>query len=475
MRIKPWGIGLFIVLGVTFFTAVLFMIGNRQEAFGRHLELYTEFSNLSGLATGAKVRVSGFDAGELKKIQIPGSPSAKFRLKLQIEKKLGAMVRDDSVVSIETDGVVGDKFVSIKKGSERSAEAKDGSTLPSKEPLDLGALMEKGSALLNDFHDTVTDVRGRADLALDSITKTVNHTDGLIVEARPDINRLLNNGNEIAGRVNTLVSGLNEGKGAAGLLLRDDATKQQFQSTLNHVQAASTSLDQASARVNETVADFQSRQLVANAQVTLDNIQSLSRQLNVTITSALAQDNMGQDGATNLRQTLSNMNRSTTNLAEDTEALKHEFFFRGFFKKRGFYNLDEVTPAEYLKACERQKDIGKREWLAAANLVSTDSAGLEQLSAAGRLQIDTEVSPIVESLPGYVIIVEGYSKYGSPDEQFVTSRRRADLVRRYLAVHFHLRHSDLGIVPLLSKPPEGSGRESWDGAAIMLLKVAAKK
>jgi phospholipid/cholesterol/gamma-HCH transport system substrate-binding protein len=184
---------------------------------------------------------------------------------------------------------------------------------------------------------------------------------------------------------------------------------------------------------------------------------------------------MGQDGATNLRQTLSNINRSTTNLAEDTEALKHEFFFRGFFKKRGFYNLDEVTPAEYLRACERQKDIGKRSWLEAANLVVTDGAGVEQLSAAGRLQIDSEVSPIVESLPGYVIIVEGYSKYGSPDEQFVTSRRRADLVRRYLAVHFHLRHSDLGIVPLLGKPPQGSGRDSWDGAAIMLLKVNAKK
>jgi len=54
MRIKPWGIGLFIFLGVAFFTAVLFMIGNRQEAFGRHLELYTEFSNLSGLATALK-------------------------------------------------------------------------------------------------------------------------------------------------------------------------------------------------------------------------------------------------------------------------------------------------------------------------------------------------------------------------------------------------------------------------------------
>jgi hypothetical protein len=49
------------------------------------------------------------------------------------------------------------------------------------------------------------------------------------------------------------------------------------------------------------------------------------------------------------------------------------------------------------------------------------------------------------------------------------------LVRRYLAVHFHLRHSDLGIVPLLSTPPQWSGEESWDGAAIMLLKANVKK
>jgi phospholipid/cholesterol/gamma-HCH transport system substrate-binding protein len=49
----------------------------------------------------------------------------------------------------------------------------------------------------------------------------------------------------------------------------------------------------------------------------------------------MAQDNIGQDGATNLRETLSNLNRSTTNLAEDTEALKHNFFFRGFFKRPG--------------------------------------------------------------------------------------------------------------------------------------------
>src|ERR1035438_2023201 len=99
MRIKPWGIGLFLVIGFGLFTAILFVIGNRHEAFSRHMEIYSEFSNLSGVANGAKVRVSGLDAGEVKQIEIPESPSAKFRLRLQVQTKLRGMIRKDSVVS----------------------------------------------------------------------------------------------------------------------------------------------------------------------------------------------------------------------------------------------------------------------------------------------------------------------------------------------------------------------------------------
>ena len=139
----------------------------------------------------------------------------------------------------------------------------------------------------------------------------------------------------------------------------------------------------------------------------------------------------------------------------------------------GFYNLDDVTPAEYLKASAHRKDKGNREWLQAASLVVTGSDGREQLSEEGRQQIDAGVSPFVESLPGDVIIVEGYSTSGPPDRQFVVSRRRADLVRLYLEAHFKIRHSDIGIVPLL-KPPPDAGRASWNGAAIMLFQADPK-
>ena len=96
---------------------------------------------------------------------------------------------------------------------------------------------------------------------------------------------------------------------------------------------------------------MQSRDLTSRAQAILENVQAMSEQLNQAITDALGPDNMGEDGAGNIRETLSNLNRGTANLAEDTEALKHVFFFRGFFKKRGFYDLEQSSPTDYLKAC----------------------------------------------------------------------------------------------------------------------------
>ena len=52
----------------------MFLIGDRHQLFARHAEHYTEFTNLSGLTTGAKVRVSGLDAGEVLTIDVPDSP-----------------------------------------------------------------------------------------------------------------------------------------------------------------------------------------------------------------------------------------------------------------------------------------------------------------------------------------------------------------------------------------------------------------
>ena len=475
MRIHRWAIGLFLTSGIGLFTAILFLIGNRHDVFGKHVEFYAEFSDIGGLPRGAQVRVSGIEAGEVKGIQIPSSPASKFRLKLQVRADARGMVRTDSLVSIRTEGIVGDEYVFIRKGTGTAGEAPDGATLPSKEPFDIGAALEKGSALLDkssalldNVHSSVTDLHGRLDVALESVTKTVNHVDGLVTVVQPDIRKLASNASQITDTINDIVSDLNAGKGPAGLLLRDETTRKMLQATLSNAQQATLNLSDASERADQVLADVQSRDLASKAQSILENVQAMSEQLNQTVKSALAPDNMGDDGATNIRETLSNLNRGTASLAEDTEALKHEFFFRGFFKKRGFYDLEQLSSADYLKACQRQNACGSRTWLDAANLFATGSNGAVLLDEAGRHAIDSAVAPVVDSLLGHLVIAEGYSGTGTPDQQFVTSRRRADLVREYLEAHFHLVHSEVGIVPLRDKTPHCAGRNTWNGVAIVL-------
>lgn len=475
MPIRSWAVGLFVVIGLSLFTVILFFVGDRQKAFKKHILLQTRFINISGLIPGAKVRVSGMDAGKIKEIAIPKTASGKFTLSLEVDENLRGMVHTDSVVSIETEGVVGDKFVLIKRGTDRAQLAQAGALLPSKEPFDLSAVMDRASGLLNDIHATVGDVRGRANTALDAITKTVNHADGVITDVRPPMQKILRDGGRISGNIDNLVADLNAGKGPAGLLLRDEATKQQVQATLANVNQTARSASEASAHANQLINDFQSRALAEKTQTTLDNIQAISLQLNTTIKDALAQDSMGEDGAANLRQTLSNLNRSTANLADDTEALKRNFFFRGFFKKRGFYSLDQITTEEYKSALTHNKGAGQRLWLQAATLFAANADGKEELSTNGRQSIDTEVSPVLSKIAGHVIVIEGYAANGNPSEQFTAARRRADQVRRYLEIHYHLQHSNLGIVCLGDRPPDGAGRTNWDGAAIMLLEEKSKR
>jgi len=44
-------------------------------------------------------------------------------------------------------------------------------------------------------------------------------------------------------------------------------------------------------------------------------------------------------------------------MAEDTEALKHNFFFKGFFNRRGYYSLASLSPQEY-----RQSKVLRECW-----------------------------------------------------------------------------------------------------------------
>src|SRR6266705_1824968 len=129
MGSKKLLVGVFLIGGLALFAIGLFLIGNRKQAFSKHFEIYTEFANVSQLQSGATVRVSGMDAGEVVDMQVPARPTARFRLKLKLDAKLHPIVRQDSIASIQTEGLVGNKYLDITKGSDRAPECSGGCTI----------------------------------------------------------------------------------------------------------------------------------------------------------------------------------------------------------------------------------------------------------------------------------------------------------------------------------------------------------
>jgi phospholipid/cholesterol/gamma-HCH transport system substrate-binding protein len=264
-------------------------------------------------------------------------------------------------------------------------------------------------------------------------------------------------------------------------LLEDPATSAQVKQAVANSQLATANLNRASVQVNDLLTDFRSRNLGQKTEETLDNAKNASQQINQstqqinqTLTGAFGEDQFGENAALNLRQTLSNVNQATGNLADDTEALKHEFFFRGFFKKRGYESLSNLPIVEYRDDKVLTRSGRSREWLTGASTFVTNSDGLETLSADGREQIDQLVGKL-PNVYGSALIVEGYSDSDIASQQLIRSRQRAILVRQYLQIHFHLQSKDVGIVALSNTPPASAGKATWDGICLVALSPKNEK
>jgi len=443
-------VGVFIVSGLLLFTVGIFLIGDRHEAFSRHEELNIDMAGVNGLSPGTKLRVEGFDAGQVESIRLPDHPSGKFRLKLEIAYKLHSLIREDSVATVETDGLVGDKYLLIRNGSDNSPEAKNGATIPSKEPIELSAVIAKVSGVVDQANMTISDVRVRLDGMLDDFKTTVGNTNGLITEARST-------------------------KGTLGTLLNDPSTAAHLKQVATNADEASVNLEKASEQARQLVSDFQLRDLPAKVDDSVTNVRHASEQIdqasqkvNSTLTEALAPDRSGANAAVNVRETLSNVNLATANLADDTEALKHEFFFRGFFRKRGFYSLSELTPDAYRSNSYFQNSRNRRFWLGTASFTK-DADGTDILSVEGQAEIDQIAGHAGDGIMELPIMIEGYSTAPLAYEQIAFSNAHSLTVAHYLEKRFKLHSANIGTISLDTKPPQGSGKDSWNGACIVFL------
>jgi phospholipid/cholesterol/gamma-HCH transport system substrate-binding protein len=462
---ERFAVGLFVLIGVLLFAGGIFLIGNRRLMFSNSVELYTEFAQLSGLQRGAKVRVSGMDAGEVLEVRVPPGPASKFVIKFRVLEALHPIVRQDSIASIQTDGLLGNKFMQVDAGTEQAPPATPDSTIGSKEPFELSNLMIDVRDTVKSVNETFGAVQGEIGSAAQTVAETTKHIDQVIVNTSDDIAQITSTANSVVGGVNAIVGGIRDGRGTVGKLFTDDAIYTSLKNTATDLNETVNDLQLATADVQKMVHEVSAGKFVENAEQTLVNVRDATDRFKEALSAIQSKGPGGEGVARDLRATIGSAREAMTDLAENMEALKRSFFFRGFFKDRGFYELDSITVADY----QSEKFAGKRkrttEWFSFEQLFALKQDGSEELTEEGQKRLGVAVAKYLPIAPKGPLVVEGYCQKETEDDQFLCSRERALRVRNYIVDKFQINSEYVGIVAMGARRT-GSNAGNTNGIAL---------
>lgn len=142
-------VGLLTVAALVVLAMAILTIGKRQQIFVNHTRYRTSFSNVTGLQRGSPVRLSGVDVGFIERIELSTDPEEeRINVRFTVNEIYTERIRSDSVASIKTIGLLGDKFLEIRGGTAAAERILEGGMVPGKDPAEMEELMAGGEDLM---------------------------------------------------------------------------------------------------------------------------------------------------------------------------------------------------------------------------------------------------------------------------------------------------------------------------------------
>lgn len=305
-------LGIFVVTGTFILIAALYFIGNRQHLFTNNIPVFAEFENVNGLQVGNNVRYSGVNVGTVSKIEMVAESS--ILVQMMVEETTGKFIKKDAIATIGSDGLVGSMVVNILPGNENLASVVPGDTI-----------------------ETYSRI------GADDMLSTLNVTNENAALLTSDLLKITNK--------------ILEAKGTLGVLVSDTLLARDIKITLNNLKETSAQTTQAMKKINKELANINFNESVAgtllNDSVSRNRLENIIRSLDSTSTGIVditgdldemireikegkgALNYLTQDKelVENIDTTIVNIKDASIKFNENMEALKHNFFFRGYFRK----------------------------------------------------------------------------------------------------------------------------------------------
>lgn len=134
------GVGIFMVVGLVCTAYLTIQLGKMKLMGDDHYPLVAKFQSVAGLKAGAEVVVAGVPVGQVDDIRLdPERLVAVVQLKIQ----KGLELTDDSIASVKTSGLIGDKYIRISPGGSPVVLEPGDQIIETESAVDLEDLISK--------------------------------------------------------------------------------------------------------------------------------------------------------------------------------------------------------------------------------------------------------------------------------------------------------------------------------------------
>jgi phospholipid/cholesterol/gamma-HCH transport system substrate-binding protein len=227
---KSVRVGLLVTASLFILMVFLFFIGSEQKIFARKNEYEVRLENVTGLAEGNPVRMSGVTIGVIRDIKLPQDPKQKqVEIQLMVDRKFAERVRGDSRVRLKKLGLLtGDTYIDVSPGTPRFPALEPGSMIPASRQADVEALISSGEDLVDNFV--------QISYSLKNILQRIDRGEGLIGElttAPETKQRITDTVLTTLNKTNAVLSHVESGKGIVGKLVYDDAYANELTGSLS--------------------------------------------------------------------------------------------------------------------------------------------------------------------------------------------------------------------------------------------------
>ncbi len=132
------GVGIFLIVGLLSIFYLSVRLGDVNLFGTKQYTVKASFANISGLREGSTVEIAGVTVGKVSKILLEDY-EASVELLIDPEVKL----QEDSIASIRTQGIIGDKYIKINPGGAEEYIKPGGEIFETESTIDLEELVGK--------------------------------------------------------------------------------------------------------------------------------------------------------------------------------------------------------------------------------------------------------------------------------------------------------------------------------------------